>query len=150
MLRAIIVFVLVLAVAVVLGSTMHSLFVMSAWADAAGQGAGTAPPTLAMSDRISWITHDIVGMGPTFATLAGIAYLIAFIVAGFFARLTGLRTIVFTVAGAVAIFALFTIVKMELGTVGVFGARGTYGLAAQAAVGALAGLLFAMLKPAAE
>jgi len=103
-----------------------------------------------MSERIAWITHDIVGMGPTFATLAGIAYLIAFIVAGFFARLTGLRTIVFTVAGAVAIFALFTIVKMELGTVGVFGARGTYGLAAQAAVGALAGLLFAMLKPAAN
>ena len=32
MLRAIVVFVLVLAVAVVLGSTAHSLFVMDAWA----------------------------------------------------------------------------------------------------------------------
>jgi hypothetical protein len=148
MLRAIVVFVLVLAVAVVLGSTAHSLFVMDAWANAAAQGTNDAPPAISMGERMAWITHDIVGMAPLYATLVGIAFLIAFSAAGLFARLTGLRTIVFAVAGAVAMFLLFTIVKLELGTVGVFGARGTMGLAAQSAVGALAGLLFAMFKPA--
>lgn len=150
MLRAIIVFVLVLAIAVALGSTAHSLFIMDAWSHAAGQGAGTEPAALSIGDRISWITHDIVGMGPMYATLAGIAYLIAFIAAGLLARITGLRTVVFIVAGAVAMVILFMTLKMVLGTVGVFGARGTYGLAAQALVGAIAGLLFATFKPAAE
>ena len=150
MLRAIIAFVLVLAIATALGSTAHSLFVMDAWSHAAGQGAGTEPAALAMGDRIAWITHDIVGMSPMYATLAGVAYLIAFIAAGLLARITGLRTVVFIVAGAVAMVALFTITKMTLGTVGVFGARGTYGLVAQAFVGAVTGLLFATFKPAAE
>jgi hypothetical protein len=150
MLRAIIVFALVLAVTVVLGATAHSLFVMDAWANAAGQAAGTAPPVLAMSDRIAWITHDIAGMAPLYAILVGIAFAIAFTVAGLLARITGLRTIVFIVAGAIAMVVLFETVKVMLGTVGVFGARGTMGLAAQAAVGAIAGLLFATFKPAAD
>jgi hypothetical protein len=150
MLRAIVVFVLVLAVAVVLGSTAHSLFVMDAWANAAAQGTNDAPPAISMAERMEWITHDIVGMAPLYATLVGVALLVAFSAAGFVARMTGLRAIVFVVAGAVAMLVLFMTVKAMLGTVGVFGARGTMGLAAQSAVGALAGLLFATFKPAAE
>ena len=140
---------LVLAVTVVLGTTAHSLFVMDAWANAAGMGAGTAPPTLAFADRVGWITHDIVGMGPMYGGLVGIALLVAFIAAGLVARVTGLRAIVFAVAGAVAMIVLFETLRAVLGTVGVFGARGTMGLAAQAGVGAFAGLLFAAFKPSA-
>jgi hypothetical protein len=150
MLRAIVVFVLVLAVAVVLGSTAHSFFVMHAWTMASVQATGGVPVPPSTADHISWITHDIVGMGATYATLVGIAFAIAFTVAGYFARVTGLRVIVFAVAGAVSIYVLFAVVKFSLGTVGVFGARGVEGLAAQAAVGALAGLLFAIFKPAAR
>jgi hypothetical protein len=51
---------------------------------------------------------------------------------------------VFTVAGAVAIFVMFTIMKSQLGTVGVFGARGTMGLGAQVIAGLIAGLVFAI------
>ncbi|MBI1212072.1 MAG: hypothetical protein GC190_11460 [Alphaproteobacteria bacterium] len=148
--RAIIVFVLVLAVTVVVGIAAHSLFVMHAWTMAAVQASGAVPAPPSMADHIDWITHDIVGMGPTYGALVGIALIIAFIVAGYFARLTGLRVIVFAVAGAVAMYVLFTIMKLTLGTVGVFGARGAEGLAAQAAVGALAGFLFAVMKPAAR
>ena len=147
MLRAIIVFVLVLAVTVVLGTTAHSLFIMHAWTMAAVQASGATPTPPSTAEHIAWISHDIIGMGPMYATLVGIAFVIAFIAAGLVARVTGLRTIVFTVAGAVAIVILFETLKAVLGTVGVFGARGTMGLAAQAAVGGLAGLLFAAFKP---
>jgi hypothetical protein len=41
---------------------------------------------------------------------------------------------------------LFTAFRMLLGTVGVFGARGATGLAAQMAVGLIAGVLFAKLS----
>ncbi len=114
----------------------------------AASGAAPVPPSTA--DHIAWITHDIAGMGPMYGALSGIALFIAFIAAGFFARVTGLRPVVFAVAGAVAMFVLFTLLKATLGTVGVFGARGMEGMAAQAAVGALAGLLFATFKPAAS
>ena len=150
MLRAIVVFVLVLALTVVIGSTAHSLFIMHAWTMAAVQATGAPPVAPSVADHISWIAHDIVGMGPTYAALVGIALAIAFVVAGFFARVTGLRPIVFAVAGAVAIFVLFSVMKFTLGTVGVFGARGMEGMIAQAAVGALGGLLFAIFKPAAQ
>ena len=50
-------------------------------------------------------------------------------------------------AGASAIFLLFTALRMLLGTVGIFGARGAMGLAAQTAVGLFAGVLFAKLTP---
>jgi hypothetical protein len=57
--------------------------------------------------------------------------------------------LLFGLAGALAIFVLFTFMKSLLGTVGIFGARGPVGLAAQMAVGAVAGVLFARLtRPA--
>src|SRR5215813_13261181 len=111
MLRAIIVFVLVLAVTVVLGVTAHSLFIMHAWTMASVQASGAVPAPPSTAEHISWITHDIVGMGPMYATLVGIALAIAFTAAGLMARVTGLRTIVFVVAGAVAMLVLFATVK---------------------------------------
>jgi hypothetical protein len=137
-------FVAALVVMALLGSIAHSLFVQDAWSSSVAAAEG-APGELSMDHRLAWIAHDLVGLQPLYGILTGIALLIAFLAAGLFARFTGLRPIVFTVAGAVAIFVLFWAVKANLGTVGVFGARGTYGLAAQIVAGAIAGLSFALL-----
>ena len=77
--------------------------------------------------------------------MTSIALLIAFLIAGAVARFSGFRVTVFGVAGALALFVLFTALRMVLGTVGIFGARGAMGLAAQMAVGLFAGVLFAKL-----
>jgi cellobiose-specific phosphotransferase system component IIC len=91
------------------------------------------------------VAHDLVGMFVPYSIVTSIALLIAFLIAGALARFTGFRVIVFGIAGAAALFALFTILRSVLGTVGIFGARGPTGLAAQMVVGAVAGVLFAQL-----
>lgn len=150
MVRRIVAFVIAAVVMVVLGSLAHSLFVQEAWSVAAAQAEGTDPVAIPLGERISWITHDLIGMEsnqPAYGAITTIALLIAFLVAGLVARFTGLRVVVFAVAGAVAIFVMFTALKMSLGTVGIFGARGAMGLAAQMSAGLIAGLVFALLTP---
>ena len=120
-------------------------FVQQAWSIAAGHANGTAPAAIPFADRISWAAHDLFGMFVPYSALTSIALLIAFLIAGALARFTGFRAIVFGLAGALALFTLFTILSSALGTVGVFGARGPAGLAAQMAVGAVAGMLFARI-----
>jgi hypothetical protein len=132
---------------VVLGSAAHSYFVQEAWSIAAGQADGTASAAIPFADRISWAVHDLGGIILPYATLTSLALLIAFLAAGALARFSGARVAVFGISGALALFALFTALKMLLGSVGVFGARGAMGLAAQMAVGLAAGVLFARLTP---
>ncbi|HXI47124.1 MAG TPA: hypothetical protein VNH39_00950 [Steroidobacteraceae bacterium] len=145
MLRRIAAFVLAVAVMVVFGSAAHSFRVQEAWSAAAGQAAGAGPASIPLADRISWAGHDLAGMFVPYASLTSIALLIAFLIAGLVARFSGVRVFVFGIAGALALFTLFTLLKMTLGSVGVFGARGSIGLAAQMAVGLAAGVLFARL-----
>ncbi len=145
MLRRVVAFVVAAVAMVLLGSAAHSYFVQQAWSKAAGRAYGTAPAAIPFADRISWAAHDLIGMLLPYCVLTSIALLIAFLIAGALARFTGFRAIVFGLAGALALFVLFTIMKRVLGTVGIFGARGTTGLAAQMAVGAAAGVLFARL-----
>jgi hypothetical protein len=144
-LRRIVAFFVAVASMVVLGSAAHSYLVQRAWAGAAGQAAGTGPAAIPFADRISWAVHDLGGMFFPYAAITSIALLIAFLLAGALSRFSGRRMFVFGLAGACAIFALFTAMRMSLGTVGIFGARGPIGLAAQMVVGAVAGLLFARL-----
>ena len=148
MLRRVIAFVAAVAAMVLLGSAAHSYFVQRAWSNAAAHASGTVPAAIPFADRISWAAHDLFGMILPYCTLTSIALLVAFLIAGALARFTGFRVIVFGFAGASALFALFTIVRWALGTVGIFGARGPAGLAAQMAVGAISGLLFARLTKA--
>lgn len=152
MVRRLVAFLVAALVMAVLGVAMHSLFVQEAWLAAATQANTGMPVELSIGDRLSWIGHDIVAMevgtapnAPPYGVLTSVGLLIAFLAAGLVARFTGLRLIVFAVAGAVAIFVLFTALKMAVGTVGVFGARGMFGLGAQMLVGALAGFVFARL-----
>jgi len=137
-------FVAALVVMVLLGSIAHSLFIQEAWSSSVAAAEG-APGEIPMDHRLAWIAHDLVGLEPLYGVLTAVALLGAFLAAGLVARFTGLRWIVFAVAGAVAIYVLFWALKTNLGTVGVFGARGEMGLAAQIFAGALAGLSFALL-----
>jgi len=147
MLRRLGSFVVAAAAMVVLGSISHSYFVQRAWSIAAGHASGTAPAAIPLADRIIWAAHDLVGMLLPYGALTSIALLIAFLIAGALGRLSGFRVTVFGAAGALALFTLFTVLKLVVGTVGIFGARGAMGLAAQMAVGLLAGVLFAKLTP---
>ncbi len=147
MLRRIAAFVVAAAAMVVLGSATHSYFVQRAWSIAAGQAGGTVPAAIPFADRISWTAHDLGGMLLPYAATTSSVLLVAFLAAGAVARFSGHRAAVYGAAGALAIFALFTALKLFLGTVGIFGARGVIGLAAQMAMGSSAGLVFAKLTP---
>jgi hypothetical protein len=152
MLRRAFAFVVAVAAMVLLGSAAHSYFVQQSWSSAAGHAYGTLPAAIPFFDRISWAAHDLVGMILPYSAVTAIALLVAFLIAGALARFSGFRVMVFGLAGALAILVLFTVMRRVLGTVGIFGARGAIGLAAQMAVGAVAGVLFARLtnpKPAA-
>jgi hypothetical protein len=145
MARRIIAFVLATAMMVVLGSAAHSYFVQRAWSLAAGHADGTVAVAIPFADRISWAAHDLGGMLQSYGLLTSIALLIALLAAGALARFTGHRLIVFSAAGALAIFTLFVVLRKLLGTLGVFGARGALGLATQMVVGAVACIVFARL-----
>jgi hypothetical protein len=145
MLRRVGAFVVAACAMVLLGSAAHSFLVQRAWSSAAGHALGTAPAAIPFADRITWAAHDLVGMFVPYSAVTSIALFIAFLIAGALARFTGFRVTVFGLGGALALFVLFTIMRNVLGTVGIFGARGATGLAAQMAVGAVAGLLFAWL-----
>ncbi len=146
MLRRLGAFVVAAAAMVLLGSAAHPCFAPRAWSGAAGAAGGTTPAAIPFADRISWAAHDLLGMFVPYCTLTSIALLVAFLIAGALVRRTGHRAIIFGIAGAAAIWALFSIMRIVLGTVGVFGARGPAGLAAQMLVGAVAGLVFARLS----
>ena len=146
-LRRIFAFVVAAAVMVVLGSAAHSYFVQQAWSIAAGHADAAAPAAIPFVDRLAWAAHDLGGMLSQYGALTSIALFIGFLIAGALARYIGFRVIVFGIAGALAIFVLFAALKFFLGTVGVFGARGAIGLAAQMAVGLVAGVVFAQLTP---
>jgi hypothetical protein len=146
--RRFLAFALAMAIMVILGSAAHSLFVQQAWITAAAQsvaasGSEQFAATIAAGERIDWVLHDLVGLQPLYGALVAIALLLGLLIAGAVARITGGRLAVFAIAGASCIFAMFTILKLTLGTVGVFGARGAAGLGVQMVVGLLAALLFA-------
>jgi hypothetical protein len=145
MLRRIIAFVVAAALMITAGSAAHSFFVQRAWSGAAGMSEGGDSVAIPFTERVAWAMHDLAGMIVGYSALTSIALLVAFLLAGALARISGGRTWVFGIAGAAAIYALFTILRMVLGTVGIFGARGAAGLAGQMLVGLLAGLLFARL-----
>src|SRR5580704_835718 len=116
MLRRIVAFVVAAAVMVVLGSAAHSYFVQQAWSMAAGLADGTATAAIPFADRVSWAVHDLGGLIRPYGMVTSIALFIAFLTAGAVARFTGRRLVVFGVGGALAIFVLFTVLRMLLGT----------------------------------
>ena len=151
MLRRILAFAAAAVFMTILGSLAHSWFIQQAWLEAAAMSGSMPGAQLSLAERASWMADDVVGLQPLYGILTSVALLLAFLASGLVARVTGLRTVVFAAAGAVAIFVMFTLMKTQLGTVGVFGARSAMGLGAQVFAGLLAGLLFASLtRPQAD
>lgn len=149
MMRTIFAYVIAAAIAFAAASFAHTQMILN---DLAAMGA---PVTAGL--RLSQTVSDMLGLiasgaqPAVFPAIIAAGLLVAFIVAGFVARLApNVRWLVFMVAGAVAMFVIFAALKATLGTVGLFGARGALGLALQMAAGALGGVVFSILKPRAE
>jgi hypothetical protein len=145
--RRMIAFIVAAGAMVVLGAAAQSYFVQEAWSMAAGLADGSGAVAIPLIDRVSWCVHDLRGIFVQYGGTTSLALLIALLVAGAVVRRTGHRSVVFGLAGAAAMLTMFTALRMLLGTVGIFGARGPVGLAAQMAVGLIAGLIFAYLTP---
>ncbi len=98
-------------------------------------------------ERTAMITHDLMGMGPLYGPVIGIGLLIAFLIAGLIARfMPAVRSTGFVLAGAVAMAAILYFTGQIFDTVIIAGARSQAGYVAQLASGAIAGLVFALLK----
>lgn len=140
--RTVFAFLVALAVGTVGVAAAHTHFVLNEL-----RALGEEVP---LALQLETTLGDIVGLAPTLVPLLAIGFLIAFAAAGLLARFTVLRTIVFLVAGAVAVLTIHASVKILLDVTGIAGARTLMGMIAQGGAGALAGLAFAMLKPAGE
>lgn len=149
MFRVLIAYVIATAVTFAAASIAHTQMVLN---ELAAMGAPVSGGL-----RLSQSVADMVGLLASgsppgiFVAIIAIGLIVALPVAGLVARLApGLRWFVFMVAGAIAMFVIFTALKALLGTVGLFGARGMVGLALQMGAGALGGLVFTALKPRVE
>lgn len=98
--------------------------------------------------RLSSTLHDIVGMMSSYLPLIAVGLLIAFGIAALITRMApGLRTALFTLAGAAALITANLALQLAFEIVPVASARTVGGLLAQGGAGALGGLLFAVLIP---
>jgi hypothetical protein len=147
MVRRIVAFLVAIATLVFLGSIAHSLFVQHAWLNAAAQ-SGAPTGGISFAERLQWIGHDLIGLQPSYGLVTTIALFLGLLLAGLITRYTRRRLAIFALAGAICIFTMYTILKLVLGTVGIFGARGTAGMLAQMLAGLIAAVLFAVLTPA--
>jgi len=137
--RLILSFVAAVAVTAVLAVAASSQFVM---AGLRGLGA-----EIGGAEMLRVTVHDVAGMAPLYALFVAAALLLGFLLTGALWPRTRLsRPFSYAVGGAAAIAAMLAIMGAVLGIDMVAGARGWGGFAAQCAVGALGGLLFARLS----
>lgn len=103
--------------------------------------------TVTLTDRLSMTAHDIAHMAATYLPLIGIAFLVAFLLAGLVIRfLPSLRTPGFVLAGAFAIWCMLFLMSLLFGLVPVAGARTGLGMLFQALAGAAGGYVFARIS----
>jgi hypothetical protein len=138
-LRLPIAFVLSVALMAALGVIVQTQFVLSA--------LKTTGAPVEAGDRIAMTGADLIGLGPLYAALIAIGFLIAFLAAGLVLRVIALpRVLVFAAAGAVCIAVMLVLMReVFFGVPVIAGARTLAGQAGQAACGALAGAAFALL-----
>ena len=101
--------------------------------------------TIGFGDRISMTLDDLLGFGPLYAAFIAIGFALAFFAAWLVRRLAGLPAgPVYAVAGGVCMWVmLFLMEQVFFGVPVIAGARTAGGVAAQMALGALWGWLFA-------
>ena len=95
--------------------------------------------------RLSSTVHDILGMSSSYLPLIAIGLAVAFGITALITRVApGMRTVLFTLAGAVALITVNVALEMAFQIVPVAAARTAGGLLAQGGAGALGGFLFAV------
>ncbi len=118
---------------------------------AATQGALASLPEIAqpidLGIRLSTTGADLVGMLPAYAPIIAVSLLAGFLFTAFVLRwVPNLRTLGFTLAGAVALVTAHLIMRQTFdGIVPIAATRSTLGLGLQALAGALGGWVFARL-----
>ncbi len=148
LLRVPIAFIVAVLVGTALSALAHTHFVLMELADVG--------VNVSLSDRLSTHLHDLIAFLPSYDPVAGVpsmgiimgvGFLLAFIIAAIVIRfLPGLRTIGYTLAGGVALWAMLSLMQQQFGTMPIAGARTTLGLALQVAAGAVGGLTFSALS----
>ncbi len=137
--RLILAFVITVAVTSVLAVAASSQFVM---AGLRGLGAEIGGGEMA---RV--MVHDVAGMAPLYSMFVAAALLLGFLLTGFlWPRVKLPRPLSYAIGGGAAIAAMLLIMGAVLGIMMVAGARTPLGFAAQCAVGAVGGLIFAALS----
>lgn len=132
-------FLAALAVATVLGTAASTHFVLEGLV-----GTGTEIP---LSDRISAVGLDLLGLGPTYAAVVAPALLVFFVAGSFVLRAVPFpAALVFATAGALALLATMAALPMIFGIMPISGARTGDGVAAQMVAGLLAGLVFGLAR----
>lgn len=140
MVRVLLAFLTAAVIAAALGSTASTHFVL--------EGLSSLGVALTQDQRISATLHDLAGMAPTYLGALSPGLIIAFVGAHYVAKVIGLRTIVFMVAGGAAVSTTLFSMSEVMGLMPISGARTDLGFGAQAASGVAAGLIFSLLKRA--
>lgn len=136
--RLLLAFVAVVAVTSAVAVAIHSQFVM---AELRGLGA-----EIGGGMALDMTMHDVAGMAPLYAMFIGVALLLGFLITGWlWPKVKLARTVSFAIGGGAAVALMLTIMSTAMGITLVAGARTPAGFAAQCAVGALGGLVFAVL-----
>ena len=130
------------ATATVLGCLASSHFVLLGLTE-----LGTAIP---WAERLAVYGHDLLGMGPLFAVVVGIALLVGLPCGALgiraLPRFPGHRVCGYALAGGLAVTMALLALQEALGAMPVAGARSWPGLLAQAAAGGAGGAAFAALR----
>jgi hypothetical protein len=138
--RTLIAFIVAVVVGFLLASVLHSQFVL-ARLSAVGAEIG-------MGDRLAMTLGDILGLGGSYGLIIGIALAVGFLVAWIVKRcVKRLASVAYPLAGAAAIALALFLMHLQFEMTPVAGARGPLGFLAQCLAGALAGFVFAQLRP---
>ncbi|MGH8035836.1 MAG: hypothetical protein ACREO9_11465, partial [Lysobacterales bacterium] len=103
--------------------------------------------TVNWGDRLRMGLHDLAGMTGVFLPVIAAAFAIALpLVAWLSRRQSGWRTLLFTLAGAVALIAVHLSLEVTFDIIPIAGARSPLGLCAQGLAGAVGGYCFGALR----
>lgn len=135
-LRVVLGWAIAVVVAVLAGSIVQTQFNLAAIA-ALGIEIG-------LMDRLSTTWHDLLNFTPTYAMLVAIAFAVAWPVAGLLKRwLPAHRRLLFALAGFAALGTMIVVMNRALPVTGIAATREAAGALLLAAVGAIAGWIYA-------
>jgi hypothetical protein len=102
---------------------------------------------VSLAERLQMSGQDLLGMAGLFLPLIAVGLLLAFLVAGFLGRRSPQRrSVLFILAGAMAMFSIHLALQWSFDITLVAVARTPLGLLSQALAGAVGGWLFTRLK----